>query len=108
MTATELIESLKNNKISILTKEHFQVDFSSDELDLMVSYLLLSTAVEAIELENTDINPNILKILSDGLTYDTSIKSLKLNNVTNIEKYIPELKEIIQFNTGIETIGDFK
>ena len=104
MNAIECIESLKNNRIPVLTKDHFLINFNSDELDLLVSNLLLSTDVESIELENTEINNNMLKILSDVLPYDNSIRSLTFRNIDNITKHIPVFQEIIQFNTGIERL----
>ncbi len=80
MSATELIISLEEDKISLLDGSHLLLDFSPDELRKLQNALMLSSSLESIELENIGISEPLWQLLGEALAFNNSVKSFKLSN----------------------------
>ena len=104
MKATEVINLIEEEKITLLNATHFNSDFTPNELQNIKNALITNSSVEVVELENIEIKNNIWQILSESLALNNSIKSLKINNIKNLDNDLSALEEIIIFSTSIEEL----
>ena len=95
MSATELIISLEEDKISLLDGSHLLLDFSHDELRKLQNALMLSSSLESIELENIRISEPLWQLLGEALAFNNSVKSFKLSNTLMRDDDIEALEKII-------------
>ena len=55
MEATEIINLIEEEKITLLNASHFNSDFTPNELQNIKNALITNSSVEVIELENIEI-----------------------------------------------------
>ena len=74
MKATELINLIEEDQITLLNETHLNSDFTPTELQGIKNSLITNSSVEAIELENIEIKNNIWELLSESLSFNDSIQ----------------------------------
>ena len=95
MEATEVINLIEEEKITLLNATHFNSDFTPNELQNIKNALITNSSVKVVELENIGIKNNIWHLLSESLALNNSIKSFKINNIKNLPNDLSALEEII-------------
>ncbi len=56
MEATEIINLIEEEKITLLNASHFNSDFTPNELQNIKNALITNSSVEVIELENIEMS----------------------------------------------------
>ena len=103
-TAQDLIRSIEEDKISMLTTEDFKLEFTKKELNEYVHFCIVSKSLESVEIKDIDFNPVIEEVLGRALPLNNSVKKLELNNLRSFDEAGGSLKELLQFNTCIEEL----
>ena len=118
MEATEVINLIEEEKITLLNATHFNSYFTQNELQNIKNALITNSSVEVIELENINLNNNQLDpyfAAEFGKTFNINrqIQLIDLSNnnllglgVTMIARYAEKLDSLITLNLANNNITD--
>ena len=101
----DLIRKIEDNKLVVLTSWDIPKQFDKTDPVNLSNAIKLNNSMESIVLVDSAVPLGLMEVFGDALPFNSSVKTLILDNIPNLDEKFDVIREIITFNSGIKYLG---